>query len=70
MPVECRDRAQQFLLGRPFETLFDTLERQDAITDLLGLGKDSMIREALKTFGGVCRVGAVGQHPESILAIE
>jgi DNA mismatch repair protein MSH2 len=42
----------QVWLRQPLIDLAKILERQDAITDLLGLGKDS-IREALKTFGGV-----------------
>jgi DNA mismatch repair ATPase MutS len=42
----------QVWLRQPLIDRSEILKRQDAITDLLGLGKDS-IREALKTFGGV-----------------
>ena len=42
----------QVWLRQPLIDLDHIMKRQDAVTDLLGLGKDS-IREALKTFSGL-----------------
>lgn len=60
----------QVWLRQPLIELDKIVERQDAVTALLGLGADSL-RDALKTFGGVdlpqlaAILGGYGENPES-----